>query len=76
MPRQPAETHDLAMADTLLERQLLREYREAYERANSARIGSPAFRAAMAEVQRLSRELVAAGVARATWLGGNNRRRR
>ena len=54
--------HSGGMTDPLRARQMLREYREAYERANRARIDSPKFRAAMDEVQRLAAELGSVGV--------------
>ncbi len=43
-------------------REVVQRYHEAYERANSATIGTPEFVAAMAEVRRIWHELKAAGV--------------
>jgi hypothetical protein len=43
-------------------REVVKRYHEAYERANSTTIGTPEFVAAMAEVRRIWHELRAAGV--------------
>jgi hypothetical protein len=43
-------------------REALREFHDAYERANSAPLDSPAFREAMADLRRLSAELRSLGL--------------
>ena len=52
-------------------REVVQRYHEAYERANSATIGTREFEAAMIEVRRLWHELNAAGVRpNETWRRG------
>ena len=51
-----------AVVDPIRARRALLEYRKAYECANRAPIGSPEFRAAMGELQRLAAELGAVGI--------------